>query len=223
MVIGGNPLVSVTNLDLRNPMKRLKDAKARGFKLIVIDPRLTETAKFADIFLQPLPGEDCTILAGMIRLILERGWEDTEFCAQNAADSMLKAAVEPFTPDYVATPRRHPGRKTSGATKAFAHAKRGPAISATGPNMSPHSNLAEHLIGCLNVICGRYRARGRADRESRRALSALSPPGPGRPGVAAMGERAEEPHRRLWHAGRRDDDRRDGRRNLSPAPAGCAR
>src|ERR1700733_7223974 len=97
MVIGGNPLLSITNLDLRNPMKRLKEAKARGFKLIVIDPRLTETAKFADIFLQPLPGEDCTILAGMIRVILERGWEDTEFLAQHAAGlDLLKAAVQPF-------------------------------------------------------------------------------------------------------------------------------
>ena len=157
MVIGGNPLVSITNLDLRNPMKRLKDAKARGFKLIVIDPRLTETAKFADIFLQPLPGEDCTILAGMIRLILERGWEDKAFCAQNAADlDRLRAAVQPFTPDYVARRADIPVEKFLEAAEAFAHAKRGPAISATGPNMSPHSNLAEHLIGCLNVICGRF-------------------------------------------------------------------
>jgi anaerobic selenocysteine-containing dehydrogenase len=157
MVIGGNPLVSITNLDLRNPMKRLKDAKARGFKLIVIDPRLTETAKFADIFLQPLPGEDCTILAGMIRLILEHGWQDKEFLAENAADlDLLMAAVEPFTPDYVAKRADIPVEKLLEATDTFAHAKRGPAISATGPNMSPHSNLAEHLIGCLNVICGRF-------------------------------------------------------------------
>jgi anaerobic selenocysteine-containing dehydrogenase len=161
MVIGGNPLVSITNLDLRNPMKRLKDAKARGFKLIVIDPRLTETAKFADIFLQPLPGEDCTILAGMIRLILERGWQDKDFCAQNAAGlDELKAAVQPFTPDYVARRADIPADKFLAAAEAFAHARRGPAISATGPNMSPHSNLAEHLIGCLNVICGRYVREG---------------------------------------------------------------
>ena len=161
MVIGGNPLVSVTNLDLRNPMKRLKDAKARGFKLIVIDPRLTETAKFADIFLQPLPGEDCTILAGMIRLILERAWEDTAFCAQNATGlAELKAAIEPFTPEYVARRADIPAEKFLEAAEAFAHAKRGPAISATGPNMSPHSNLAEHLIGCLNVICGRFVREG---------------------------------------------------------------
>lgn len=157
MVIGGNPLVSITNLDLRNPMKRLKEAKARGFELIVIDPRLSETAKFADIFVQPLPGEDCTILAGMIRLILERGWEDKEFLAQHAADlDLLKAAVQPFTPDYVAKRADIPVEKLYEATEAFAHAKRGPAISATGPNMSPHSNLAEHLIGCLNIVCGRF-------------------------------------------------------------------
>jgi anaerobic selenocysteine-containing dehydrogenase len=161
MLIGGNPLVSITNLDLRNPMKRLKDAKARGFKLIVIDPRLTETAKFADIFLQPLPGEDCTILAGMIRLILERGWEDKAFCAQNAAGlDALKAAVQPFTPDYVARRADIPADKFLLAAEAFAHARRGPAVSATGPNMSPHSNLAEHLIGCLNVMCGRFVREG---------------------------------------------------------------
>jgi anaerobic selenocysteine-containing dehydrogenase len=161
MVIGGNPLVSITNLDLRNPMKRLKEAKARGFKLIVIDPRLTETAKFADIFLQPLPGEDSTILAGMIRIILERGWEDAAFCAQNAADlDLLKAAVQPFTPDYVAKRADIPVEKLFEATEAFAHAKRGPAVSATGPNMSPHSNLAEHLIGCLNIVCGRFVREG---------------------------------------------------------------
>ena len=161
MVIGGNPLVSITNLDLRNPMKRLKDAKARGFKLIVIDPRLTETAKFADIFLQPLPGEDCTILAGMLRLILAHGWEDKEFCAQHVADlATLKAAVGPFSPDYVARRADIPVEKLFAATEAFAHAKRGPAISATGANMSPHSNLAEHLIGCLNIVCGRYVREG---------------------------------------------------------------
>ena len=161
MVIGGNPLVSITNLDLRNPMKRLKEAKARGFKLIVIDPRLSETAKFADIFVQPLPGEDCTILAGMIRLTLERGWEDKDFCTQHAADlDLLKAAVQPFPPDYVAKRADIPVDKLFEATEAFAHAKRGPAISATGPNMSPHSNLAEHLIGCLNIVCGRFVREG---------------------------------------------------------------
>ena len=42
-------------------------------QLIVIDPRRTEAAANADLFLQPKPGEDPTILAGILRVILDRG------------------------------------------------------------------------------------------------------------------------------------------------------
>ena len=57
LLIGGNPLVSVSanGFDTRNPSKRLKAARARGMKLVVIDPRRTETARHADVHLQPLP------------------------------------------------------------------------------------------------------------------------------------------------------------------------
>jgi anaerobic selenocysteine-containing dehydrogenase len=161
MLVGCNPLVSVIGTDLRNPVKRLKEAKARGMKLIIIDPRHTETARFADVFLQPLPGEDCTILAGMLRIILERGWEDKNFCAQHVADlAGLKEAVAPFSPEYVTRRADVSVEKLFEATEIFARSGRGPAITATGPNMSPHSNLAEHLVGCLNIICGRYVREG---------------------------------------------------------------
>jgi anaerobic selenocysteine-containing dehydrogenase len=161
MLVGANPLVSITATDLRNPVKRLKEYRARGMKLIVIDPRLTETARFADIHLQPLPGEDPTILAGMLRIILENGWEDKEFCAQHVADLVeLRQAIDPFTPDYVARRADIPADKLVLAAEAFAKGGRGPALTATGPNMSPHSNLAEHLVGCLNIVCGRFVREG---------------------------------------------------------------
>jgi len=162
--VGANPLVSVSmnGFDTRNPLKRLKHAKARGMKLIVIDPRRSETAKFADVFLQPLPGEDCSILAGLLHIVLAEGWQDRDFCARYAADlETLRAAVAPFTPAYVARRADVPEAELRRVAEAFARdSRRGAASSATGPDMSPGSNLAEHLIECLNVICGRFVREG---------------------------------------------------------------
>lgn len=166
MVIGANPLVSVSmnGFDTRNPQKRLRQAKARGMKLVVIDPRRSETARFADVFLQPLPGEDCAILAGIIRIVLDEGWQDRDFCARYAAElEALREGVAPFTPEHVAARAGIAAGDLRRAAEVFARdARRGAAVSATGPDMSPHGNLAEHLIEALNVICGRFVREGEA-------------------------------------------------------------
>ena len=85
MIVGANPLVSLqTGAIVRvNPIKQMQAAKARGMKLIVIDPRLTETARYADIFLQIVPGEDPALAAGLLHTIIEHGWHDDEFCRQH--------------------------------------------------------------------------------------------------------------------------------------------
>ena len=49
-------------------------------KIIVVDPRRTETATHADIHLQLKPGTDVSLLAGLLRVILTEGLEDAEFC-----------------------------------------------------------------------------------------------------------------------------------------------
>jgi anaerobic selenocysteine-containing dehydrogenase len=61
LLLGTNPLVShqAYGLLLADPTRRLKAAKARGLRLICIDPRYTETARQADIYLQPVPGQEC--------------------------------------------------------------------------------------------------------------------------------------------------------------------
>jgi anaerobic selenocysteine-containing dehydrogenase len=195
MVFGGNPLVSISTVgfDTINVAKQIKDAKARGLKLIVVDPRFTETARHADLFLQPLPGEDSAIAAGLLRIILTEGWEDREFCARYVDDlDGLRRGVEPFTPEYVAARAGIPASQLRQAAELFAlRAKRGAAISGTGPDMAPHSNLAEHLIECLNVVCGRYLRAG--DRVANPGV--LNPPKPRRARVI--------PPRRSWESGHR--------------------
>src|SRR5207244_92478 len=79
-------------------------------------------------------------------------------------------AVEHYTPDYVARRAGIDAKDLYAAAKIFAKPirdaqgvlrhKRGSVASGTGTNMGPHSNLAEHLAQCLNVVCGRYARAG---------------------------------------------------------------
>ena len=70
MAIRYDPMVSsygaVGGLQGTNPFTVMRRAKARGMKLVVIDPRKTEMSTFADIHLQSMPGEDPTLPAGLL-------------------------------------------------------------------------------------------------------------------------------------------------------------
>jgi anaerobic selenocysteine-containing dehydrogenase len=164
LFVGTNPLVSVAGYGLLDydPARRLKSARQKGLKLIVIDPRRTETAIQADCFLQPRPGEDPSILAGIIRIILRNGWQDHDFCHDHVAGmEALSSAVEPFTPEYVARRAGIAALDLEAAAAMFARdSKRGIAIIGTGATMAPRSNLADHLVETLNVICGRLLRAG---------------------------------------------------------------
>ncbi len=164
LLVGANPLVSVSanGFDTRNPTKRLRAARARGMKLVVIDPRRSETAAQADVHLQPLPGEDVAVLAGLLHIVLAEGWQDREFCERYANDiDALERGVAAFTPEVVAQRADVPVAVLRAAARVFAHdCKTGAAAGATGPDMAPGGNLAEHLIECLNIVCGRYLRAG---------------------------------------------------------------
>lgn len=60
-------------------MKWILEAKARGAKLIVVDPRFTRTAAHADEFVAIRPGTDVAFVGGLIRLVLERQYHDEGF------------------------------------------------------------------------------------------------------------------------------------------------
>ena len=166
LFVGTNPLVSHSTVPVMgpDPVKRMKDAKTRGMRLIVIDPRRTETAHFADLFIQPKPGEDPAILAGLLNIILREGWEDAAFCAEHVGTermAALRTAVAPYTPDRVGRRAGIAAEELEAAARIFAHDnRRGAAYAATGPCMAPFSNLTQHLVEVLNVVCGRMRRAG---------------------------------------------------------------
>ncbi|HJM96856.1 MAG TPA: molybdopterin-dependent oxidoreductase, partial [Acidimicrobiales bacterium] len=110
LAVGYNPLVSsygpASGLQGTDPFVKLREAKKRGLKLIVIDPRRSELAKQADLWLQVKPGEDPTLLAAMINVILSNDLHDREFCDEYVECDqldLLKEATALFTPEYAAT------------------------------------------------------------------------------------------------------------------------
>jgi len=181
LILGNNPMVSQYappgGVPSVSPFEQLREAKKRGQKLIAVDPRVTELSRRADLHLQIQPGEDSTLLAGMIRLILTEELHDADFCqlhTEGLAD--LRAAVEPYTLDYVANRTQLDGEHVAGAARLFAAGPRGVAITGTGPEMSPHPNLTQHLVASLNSLCGRYYREG----ETLPNPGVLAPPGPRR-------------------------------------------
>jgi anaerobic selenocysteine-containing dehydrogenase len=126
-----------------------------------VDPRSTELSRRADLHLQIQPGQDSVLLAGMIRLILDEELHDAEFCAQHTEGlDQLRAAVAPFTLDYVASRTHLSAEDIAAAARLFAAGPRGVAITGTGPEMSENPNLTQHLVASLNTLCGRYYREG---------------------------------------------------------------
>lgn len=162
MLVGNNPLISMSGgIPPSNPSRRLRAAKARGLSLIVIDPRRSEVARFADLFLQPKAGEDPAILAAMLHVVIREARYDADFVLQHVAGfEALARAVEDCTPEWAAA---RAGLEPGGivaAARLFAQGPRGCAVAGTGPNMAPHGNLTEYLLLCLNTLCGRWRRAG---------------------------------------------------------------
>ncbi|MBT4518974.1 MAG: molybdopterin-dependent oxidoreductase [Halieaceae bacterium] len=186
LVVGSNPVHSrLGSLTPHgNTAWYLKQEFRRGIKLIVIDPRKTETAKKATVHLQLRPGTDPTVLAGMVRIIIEEKLYDNTF-VRDFADGFtaLKQSVEPFNPEFVAQVADIEANKLVEAAQTFASSNKGHACGGTGINMAPRGTLSEYLLLCLNTLCGKYKREG--DRVNNPGV--LIPKGPARAQVVPPG------------------------------------
>jgi assimilatory nitrate reductase catalytic subunit len=85
--------------------RRIEDAKAAhpAMKIIVADPRRTDTAEIADLFLPIQPGTDVMLFNGMLHLMLWEGWTDARYIADHTSGfDAIKTTVRDCTPDRVA-------------------------------------------------------------------------------------------------------------------------
>ncbi len=85
--------------------RRIEDAKAANpaLKIVVADPRRTDTVEIADLFLPIQPGTDVMLFNGMLHLMLWEGWIDAKYItAHTNGFDALKTTVRESTPDKVA-------------------------------------------------------------------------------------------------------------------------
>lgn len=81
--------------------RRIEDAKRANprLRMVVVDPRRTDTAAAADLHLPILPGSDVALCHGMLHLMLWEGWLDTDYIAAHTSGfDALKARVREYTP-----------------------------------------------------------------------------------------------------------------------------
>lgn len=116
-----------------------------GSKLIVVDPRITPLAKFADIHLRVRLGSDAALLNGMMNVILSDGLEDKEFIKDRTEGfEKFCKTVERYTPEIVEKISRVRAGALKSAARMYANAERGMIIYCLG--------ITQHITGTDNVL-----------------------------------------------------------------------
>ncbi|MBM3457492.1 MAG: nitrite reductase, partial [Armatimonadetes bacterium] len=76
-------------------------AKERGARLIILDPRMTPIARNADLYIPVRSGGDIGIFNGMLHVMVERGWIDRRFIAEHTTGwEQVEEIVRKYTPEY---------------------------------------------------------------------------------------------------------------------------
>ena len=128
--------------------RRIEDARKNNpeLKLIVVDPRRTDTASAADLHLAILPGTDVVLFNAMLHVMLWEGWCDMAYIAAHTEGfEELKATVREFTPQHAATLCGVDADDIVRAAKLFATSKATLSLYCQGLNQSvqgTHKNAA---------------------------------------------------------------------------------
>ncbi|MEU7751551.1 molybdopterin oxidoreductase family protein [Micromonospora sp. NPDC049101] len=80
LLVGANPAETMPPL-----VRWLTEQRGNGGQLIVVDPRVTATARQADLHLQPLPGTDLAVANALLHIALTEGWIDREYVAERTS------------------------------------------------------------------------------------------------------------------------------------------
>jgi anaerobic selenocysteine-containing dehydrogenase len=156
LIVGANPLVSNGSLMSAPDIKhRLQAIRARGGRVVVVDPRRTETAELADEHLFVRPGTDALLLAALLRVIFAEGLARPGRLA-DFTDNLreIERAVEPFTPEAVAAPTGVDAEAIRKLARALAAAPSAAIYGRLGVSTQSFGGLSCWLVYALSLVTG---------------------------------------------------------------------
>ena len=147
-----------SNLPEQHPIIfwRLKEAlEKRKFPVIVVDPRVTMFAQFADIHLPVTPGTDLVLLNSLAHVILEEGLEDPDYIKAhtNGFDDFAEV-VDRYNPTYASKICGIDADTIRQVARLYAKAGAAMSIWTMGINQSTHGSDGVAAINNLGLITG---------------------------------------------------------------------
>jgi len=141
--------------------QRVRDARRRGCRTIVVDPRPTQAAREASLWLRVRPGTDAALALGILNAMIANGWYDREFVAQwTLGFEALAERAERYPPERVAAITWVPARDIVEAARLIGEAKRPALYTFIGATMGGNSIATMRLMGFIPALAGQIDREG---------------------------------------------------------------
>lgn len=164
VIMGGNPLVSNGSLmTAPNVSGRLRDIQKRGGKVIVIDPRRTETADKADQHIFVKPGSDIFILLSIIRHVLQNDLSNLGHLKElvnNDDIESIKELTAPYSFENASKRTGIAAEVLEALANEYVNAQKAVWYGRLGISANKYGALCHWAINTLNILTGHFDTAG---------------------------------------------------------------
>ena len=156
LILGGNPAVSNGSLMTAPGMsRRLQALRQRRGKVILIDPRHSETAKHADRHLFIRPGTDVFLLLALLQVVFEERLTRLGHLGSFTTDvDVVAKVVAEFSPERVASVTGIDAHEIRGLARQVAAAESAVCYGRIGVSTQEFGGVCQWLINVLNIVTG---------------------------------------------------------------------
>jgi anaerobic selenocysteine-containing dehydrogenase len=168
LILGGNPMASNGSMMTAPGVgKHLKNIQQRGGRVVVVDPRRTETAEQANQHIFICPATDVFFLLSILSVLFEKKWINIDKKRPEkpllvSGLAALEQAVADFTPEKMAAVTHIPAAVVRQVAEDFVAAPSAVIYGRMGVSTQRYGSLCQWLINCINIVTGNFDTPGGA-------------------------------------------------------------